>query len=343
MNTSRLDPRVSSRLGSSWTHGEGLLKRLIVFFTVTGMTLIGSVVVAGPAPAKVAGSNGQIVFVRTNFSTDNQTIYFVNPDGSHLRRLVVPWDVEAPHWSPNGDLIAFNACCRGHTVILNPDTGDYRILPEPSPSLFTFCTVWSPNAKRFACFGEGANPRVTGLYTIRSSDGGGLTRLTNSELGVIDFPIDYSSDGTRIVFGRVSEEDHSCTKRSALFVVNIDGSRLHRITPWRFCDDDGSWSPDGRWIAFERRGAIFTVRPDGSGLRKVPLRTNSQSFAGDISWSPNGKKMAFILFAQTSDGTCCKEGIGTANANGTDVRFVTTAPGGLFDHEADWGPHPLWT
>jgi TolB protein len=138
--------------------------------------------------------------------------------------------------------------------------------------------------------------RASTASTIRSSDGGGLTRITNAAGGT-DVPIDYSPDGTRIVFGHFGPF-RTCTKTSALYVVNVDGSRLHRITPWGFCDDDGSWSPGGTKIAFasgERLGRIYVVHPDGTGLMQIPVPVSGISGLGDVSWSPDGTKIAFIL------------------------------------------------
>src|SRR5207253_6419876 len=97
--------------------------------------------------------------------------------------------------------------------------------------------------------------------------------------GGVDSPIDYSPNGSQIVFAR--RGPNGCDTKSALYVVNVDGSDLRRITPWGFCDDDGSWSPDGTKIAFEHRGSLFVVHPDGTSLAKIPLATNSRSFAGD--------------------------------------------------------------
>src|SRR5439155_2049570 len=161
----------------------------------------------------------------------------------------------------------------------------YTVLPAQGlPALNTSCSIWSPDGTRFACEGDNASdPSVSGIYTVRSSDGGGLVRLTDPGL-LHDVPIDYSPDGRRIVFGRSDGDQNGRT--CSLWVVDVDGSGLQRITPPGFCDDDGGWSPDGREIAFEHRGSLFTVHPDGSGLAKIPLRVGSRAFAGDVSWSP---------------------------------------------------------
>jgi Tol biopolymer transport system component len=220
------------------------------------------------------------------------------------------------------------------------------LAPQGLPEVSTACSIWSPDATHFACEGD-SDPAVApnGVYTIRSSDGGGLTRITNAE-GALDVPIDYSPDGTQIVFGRVDPENHHCTTRSALYVVNVDGSGLHRITPWGFCDDDGSWSPDGSEIAFEHRGSIFVVHPDGTGLAQIPLATDSRSFAGDASWSPDGTKIAFLLVTPTGSPSgggkaSFQRNIATANADGSNVQQVTTSP--TKDHGADWGSHAVIT
>jgi Tol biopolymer transport system component len=177
---------------------------------------------------------------------------------------------------------------------------------------------------------------VRGLYTIRSSDGGGLTRVTSSGSSE-DIPIDYSPDGSQIVFGRVAVADHGCGRTGALYVVNVDGTGLRRITPFGFCDDDGSWSPDGTKIAFEHHGSLFVVHPDGSGMSRIDVGGTSRRFGGDVEWSPDGKKIVFILATLRGPGTF-QEGIATANADGSDVQVATTSP--TFDNQPDWGAQP---
>ena len=310
-----------------------------------------ALVAAGPGPAvgKVAGTDGRIVFTRTDFGAGTDTTYVVDTDGSHLARLFPDYSSSAPHWSPDGSHVAVvtglaQQCppdCRGNTAIIDPSDGSYRVLAtQGPPGVFTYCSLWSPDATRFACDGElDGDPSVNGVYTVRSSDGAGLVRVTDAGGGV-DVPIDWSPDGRRLVFGRFGPL-HVCTSTSAIYVVNLDGTGLHRITPPGFCDDDGSWSPDGSRIAFVRDdGMIFTVRPDGSGLAQLPLgpvpdALNSRTYAGDVTWSPDGTHISFLVGVRTGK-RAGEEGIATANADGSHITWVTQTD--LFDHEGDWGP-----
>jgi TolB protein len=306
---------------------------------------------AAPGVAKVAGTNGRIAFARYDPAFGDSFTYTANPDGSDIKPLLPGYTSELPRWSPDGREVAVFSglgipcppTCTGNTVIIHPDTGSSRVLaPQGYPAVSTFCSIWSPDATRLACEGgNDADPTPNGVYMIRSSDGGSLTRITNAG-GMNDVPIDYSPDGKQIVFGRTI--NHNCTTRSALYVVNVDGSGLKRITPWGYCDDDGSWSPDGTEIAFEHRGSLFVVHPDGTGLAKIPLAIGSRSFAGDFSWSPDGTKIVFLLITPTgppSGGPAAnfQEGIATANADGSNVQQVTISP--TFDNQLDWGTHPL--
>ena len=79
---------------------------------------------------------------------------------------------------------------------------------------------------------------------------------------------------------------------AGLFAIRPDGSGLRRLTPSGSDIGLFEWAPDGSRIAYlDRRGALWLVRPDGTGrvllAASSPLR--SPWF---LSWSPDGKAIA---------------------------------------------------
>src|SRR5262249_37039496 len=188
------------------------MRRLIVLGLLAVLAALAALT-PGAADGKTSGPNGRIAFARNDpADTEGETFtYTANPDGSDVRPLLPEFHSSDPRWSPDGTEVAVisglgGGCpptCTGSTVIIDPASGDYRVLGSQGfPAVSTFCSIWSPDASHFAC--EGGNDEdssVNGVYTIRSSDGGGLTRLTDPG-GAHDGPLDYSPDGREIVFGR---------------------------------------------------------------------------------------------------------------------------------------------
>ena len=133
-------------------------------------------VLALPAAATPSGTNGKIVVNVDNSVTGQEQVYTVDPDGTDLQFLAN--DTEAGQWSPDGTKIPL------FSGYLDVDTGAFTDLHLPDglyPGLFLFCGVWSPNGARLACEGFGEDPSLNGIYTIRSSDGGDLQRVTAAE------------------------------------------------------------------------------------------------------------------------------------------------------------------
>jgi hypothetical protein len=150
-------------------------KRIALMLIAALATLVA--IHAQLALATPTGTNGRIVYTHFVPALDGTVIRTVNPDGSQVRR-VLPFTLECPHWSADGTRIATCGSPNGGAaVIVNPDTGRYRELAMPDPTLFTGCPVWSPDGRRLACEGFGqTDPGRNGIYTIRSSDGKGLRR-----------------------------------------------------------------------------------------------------------------------------------------------------------------------
>ena len=322
------------------------MRKLIAFgFLAAAIAAI----VAVAAAANPRGSNGRIVFTRFDPALGDDFVYTANPDGSEERQLL-PTGAEGPRWSPDGSRIVVDP----HDVdnvsarIVNPDNGSYRDLANPNPDLFFLpCNgPWSPDGERLTCAAFGnTDESVNGIYTMRSSDGGGLERVT-SDPGGEDCAGDYSPNGKRLVFLRANETTF------ALFTIKLNGSGLRQITPdgsdqFFINFDCGSWSPQGNEILLsahapsDQRSTVWIVHADGSGLRKIPIPGCGGAISDPTtigcfgpSWSPDGRKIVFI---RRSAG---QNDVYTVNADGTGLSEVSGTP----DDEGgppDWGTHPV--
>jgi Tol biopolymer transport system component len=296
--------------------------------------------------------NGRLVFVRFDPRSDEPVGFSIDPDGTDGTQMFFSGffsgHSEWPHWSPDGTEVAVFCCDdRAAAHLVDPETGEVRELTAVDPDrLEQHCGfAWSPDGRLLACGNLGlTNPRETGIWVIRSSDGGGARQLTSNPGGEDDVG-DFSPDGERLVFVRRNETG----RPTGLFVVGVDGTGLRRITPQGMILDvfGGSWSPIGDRILFvaktdrRHRPAIWQVNADGIGLHQLAI---SPACGGPISdprsigcsypgWSPDGTKFVFTIV--TDDGTGSNIAIADADGNG----FVQVTHTGDAD-EADWGTHP---
>ncbi|HVS34612.1 MAG TPA: S41 family peptidase [Gemmataceae bacterium] len=104
-----------------------------------------------------------------------------------------------------------------------------------------------------------------------------------------EFGLSFAPDGKRVAFVRDGR----------LWSMNPDGSDPKAIVdqPLVF---DYDWSPDGKWIVCARRdGASASelyIVPSGGPTPQDPARnvTRYATYNGDVSWSLDGKKIAFV-------------------------------------------------
>lgn len=326
------------------------MRARVVLLLIPTLAAFASIV-AGATGGTSSSGDERIVFAREMPRGSNETFtYTANTDGSGMKRLFRSGASGSPRWSPDGRRVAVLAGCTDGSencafTIVDADTGRIRQVKMRDPDLFTGCVVWSPDAKRFACEGFGAtDPFRNGVYTLRTSDGGGLVRVTRNTFGY-DSPGDYSPRGTQLVFARFRKDD----KPLGLFIVGTNGGQMRRIAPPAPQLSSGDWSPSGNWILFARRlnaqahNSLWAVRPNGRGLHEIRLQgvppcggqLGTAGARGCIHprWSPDGTKIIFGIATPKGQGEV--ETIYIANADGSGVTQVTR--GGWEDEAPDWG------
>jgi Tol biopolymer transport system component len=315
-----------------------------LFMFVLLVAAIGTIV-AIPAAAQARGTNGKLVVNVDNSATGTEQVYTVNPDGTDHQLLYD--NAEVGQWSPDGRRVVVTLSS-GQQLILDVATGATTDLQLASryPDLALFCGVWSPDGSRLACEGFGqTDGSLNGVYTVRSSDGGGLQRVTSEPNGD-DCPSDYSPDGRRLVVTRASDTSYE------LDTVKLDGSGLKQIAPagtdFDFCS--GRWSPQGNEILYSAhvpdadRSTIWTTHSDGTGVQEIPVpgcggpRSDPSSVGCSAPvWSPDGQKIGFSRHTlQPTE----QFDLYTVNADGSGLFQVTNTPD-LQEGGSDWGTHKL--
>jgi TolB protein len=83
----------------------------------------------------------------------------------------------------------------------------------------------------------------------------------------------------------------------AIFTVNPDGTGLRQLTPDGVFESDPSWSPDGRKILFSKSPDLYVMNADGSG--RINLATGQGII--EYRWSPDGRMIAYVDIRQEGE------------------------------------------
>jgi Tol biopolymer transport system component len=195
---------------------------------------------------------------------DSSSVVILDLAGGNERVLVRSADL--PHWSPNGSSILYTPFGKNVTWAVTPDGNS-----APKRLFVGAEAEWSPDGRSIAYKGECGGDD----YALCVSD---ADRSGTHQLAKFDWigGFAWSPDGTQIAVVEVTY-DHDTA--GDLHVVNADGTGLTKIAT----DVVGypSWAPDGTRIAIAKLAepgemvrqntvSIFTVKPDGTDLRRVP-------------------------------------------------------------------------
>lgn len=157
------------------------------------------------------------------------------------------------------------------------------------------------------------------------------------------FDVAWSPDSKQIAFTAIP--NRSGNKIADIFVVNADGTDLHKLTDSQAWSDAPTWSPDGKRLAFwsdrDLWNTLWTINANGSDLQNYKifdgtgktLPTYTTEEYSPYIWSPNGRYIAGRPFATLLSVTDTVTGSATVVANGT---------GSLTLFDVAWSPDSDW-
>lgn len=213
----------------------------------------------------------------------------------------------APALSPDGHDIAYFSEKNSFFVDLylaDAETGKVKRRLVKSTLNSNFETLrfinsagsWSPDGRYFAIAAKHGERDDLVILDIKKDEEARRIKLPLSGLTTPT----WSPDGKQIVF---TGYDNGVTD---LFIVNVDGTNLRRLTNDKYADLQPTWSPDGKTIAFATdRGPVTNFSTLKFGNMRIALY---QLATGEITlldhmdqgkninpvWAPDGRSLAFV-------------------------------------------------
>ncbi|MFQ5855644.1 MAG: TolB family protein [Anaerolineae bacterium] len=204
----------------------------------------------------------------------NWEIYSGDLYGRNTRRLTFDPGVDYdPTWSPEGRRIAFSSGRSGNMDIWAMDANGTSLVNLTAQPSQQRQPAWSPDGRTIAyASDEGGKDDIY----IMGADGSSKTRLTDLPSSHEQFPA-WSADGQWIIFTT------DLNGKPELYAIHVERRTLQPVRSGSVFDAEGSWSGDGKRVAFRSTGGdgntdLYVINFDGiglgSGLRRLTIHNS---------------------------------------------------------------------
>ena len=216
---------------------------------------------------------------------------------------------------------AFAGYISGSIYTISPDEGQSAVPTPITIGTTDASPAWSPDYRKIAFTREENDSSF--IYIANASGTGTLKKIGRG------YGPRWSPDGSKLAFYDFKEEGGALN--GDVYVMNVNGTGVTRLTFVEGTDGTPSWSPDGSKIAFHSRRTgtyeIFVMNADGTGQTKVTNCAIEGAKCVSPSWSPVAGDHRIVY---RYDGTLLGSdfrAIRLINADGTGLTTVFVTPG----------------
>lgn len=276
-------------------------------------TTVGSVG-AAPSNIPVAGESW-IVY------QDDQTgekVILIRPDGTgrHSPTADVPgYSQSKADWSPDGQQLAFVVNDQQGTfdlwTVKADGTDAKQVLDCVDPCVWFDDPAWSPDGRSIA-YSRMTDDRGVGRATLEVVDPntGVITVVLEAEATNFYAGTRWSPDGNSLVVEvaqRSGESVDDDVIGVSLSIVELGSTpaQVRPLTEPELFAVTPDWSPDGAIIVYSalaiagaERGDLYTIRPDGTGGRRLTILSDSGGGASFPSFTPDGLQINFTALLE---------------------------------------------
>jgi TolB protein len=309
---------------------------------------------ATPTPTSIAVLPGEPWLVYSwAESPEGWYLALMRPDGSDAHHILtdVPGEHKSPSWSPDGRTLAFVVQDSDHPEgsiwTANADGSGAALLSAGGTEcpVGLFHPAWSPDGTKLAvvCYPGGPDAEAVAILDLAT---GSITRLfTVMHPQAINNQPSWSPDGTSIAFAILHfDPTNQFLDGSLVATVPAAGGNVHRLTSFDTVMSNPAWSPDGSEIvigsndthdgSFDRPSNLYSIRPDGTGLRQITHSSVDGTMRiGCPHWDPDGSRIVVCIFTRDAiDKSIFDQRLGFVDADGGEPVLITSMTDGVSGH-----------